>query len=488
LSRRTSKALAAASFALAAMIAVASCGGTAHRLGGRHKLDLKIGDLVPISGVEEPFGATGQKAANLAVDEIRKAIKVSHEDHSVSISHQNYRSEPKLAQDLAGRLVRDGTSCLVGPWSTAAVIPVTTEIAVKKKVVEITPAASNDALNTLEIGGYLNRTIAPAQLQGEALATLIAKEIGGAKRKKVSIGALKNIYGTDLVRSFAAAWGRLGGKISARVVYEQNLPNYKKEAKELVARKPDAWAFFDFQENYTRVATDLIKTHKWKANRSFATDSLAVSTLGQSGGATVEGLRGVAPSWPRVGPSADAFKRLWLAGPPPRYRQPYDPQAFDAVVLCYLSAVAAGSTKGADMRNWVRKVSSPPGTKYTWRQLPAAIRALEQGKDIDYEGASGPINIEPLDITKAADPTAGFYDAYRFKDARLSLYGSVSVTPSKQALERIPLLYVTPRIPGVGPQPKPGATGASGASGATGAKGKQQRRQRAKAKKKATNK
>jgi ABC-type branched-subunit amino acid transport system substrate-binding protein len=484
LSGRTSKAFAAASLALAAMIALAACGGGAQRLGGRHTLDLKIGDLVPISGVEEPFGATGEKATNLAVDEIRKAIKNTKEDHSVSISHQNYRSEPQLAQELAGKLVRGGTSCLVGPWSTAAVIPVATAIAAKKKVVEITPAASNDALNTLEIGAYLNRTIAPAQLQGEALATLIAKEIGGAKHKKVSVGALKNIYGTDLIRSFAAAWGRRGGKISARVVYEQNLPDYKKQAKELVAGKPDAWAFFDFQENYIRVATDLIKTHKWKANRTFATDSLALGTLGQSGGATVEGLRGVAPSWPRVGPSADAFRRLWLAGPPPRYRQPYDPQAFDAVVLCYLSAVAAGSTKGSEMRNWVRKVSSPPGTKYSWRQLPAAIHALEQGKDIDYEGASGPIDIEPLDITVPGDPTAGFYDAYRYKDARLGVYGSVSVTSAKQTFERIPFQFITPRVPGVGPQPKLGATGASGASGATGAKGKQKQRRNAKSKKK----
>jgi hypothetical protein len=44
-----------------------------------------------------------------------------------------------------------------------------------------------------------------------------------------------------------------------------------------------------------------------------------------------------------------------------------------------------------------------------------------------------------------------------------------------------PLEYVTPRIPGLGPQPKPptvgatGPVGASGASGATGAKGAKQK-------------
>ena len=87
------------------------------------KLDLKIGDLVPISGAEQPFGATGEKATNLAVAEIRKAVKRVKADHTITIDHQNYRSDPKIAQDLAGKLVRAGNSCLVGPWDTAAVIP-----------------------------------------------------------------------------------------------------------------------------------------------------------------------------------------------------------------------------------------------------------------------------------------------------------------------------------------------------------------------------
>jgi hypothetical protein len=126
------------------------------------------------------------------------------------------------------------------------------------------------------------------------------------------------------------------------------------------------------------------------------------------------------------------------------------------------------------MRHWVRKISSPPGTKYSFQQLPEAIKALEAGKEIDYEGASGPIDIEPLDIEVRGNPTAGFYDAYRFTNARLGLYGSVSVPASEAGIERYPLKYVTPNIPGqtpIGPKGATGATGASGASGASGAAG-----------------
>jgi len=180
--------------------------------------------------------------------------------------------------------------------------------------------------------------------------------------------------------------------------------------------------FFDFSETYTKLATELLRTHKWSPTKSFAGDSLAVSTLGQGGGALVEGLRGVAPGAPRTGPAATGFRRLYAAGGAPRYTQPFNAQAFDATMLCYLSAVAAGSTSGSRMAHEVRQISAPPGEKLTWLQLPEASRALESGKDIDYQGASGPI-----DMDQVGNPTAGYYDVYKFQNARLATYGLVSV-------------------------------------------------------------
>ena len=60
------------------------------------------------------------------------------------------------------------------------------------------------------------------------------------------------------------------------------------------------------------------------------------------------------------------------------------------MILCYLAAVAAGSTDGEEMAAELQDVSGPGGDKYTFEQLPDAIKALQNGDDIDYEGASGP--------------------------------------------------------------------------------------------------
>jgi hypothetical protein len=107
--------------------------------------------------------------------------------------------------------------------------------------------------------------------------------------------------------------------------------------------------------------------------------------------------------------AATAFEELYTEAPGPA-RQTFDAQNFDAVMLCYLSAVAAGSSEGSEMAAQIQAVSGPPGTKYTWEQLPRAVDDLQNGADIDYQGASGAI-----DLDEDGNPTAGVYDIFRYE-------------------------------------------------------------------------
>ena len=91
-------------------------------------------------------------------------------------------------------------------------------------------------------------------------------------------------------------------------------------------------------------------------------------------------------------------------------------------MLCYLSAVAAGTTKGDDMKDELRAITAAPGRKYTWLELDQAIRALESGIDINYEGVSGPI-----ELNADGDATAGVYDVYRYKDGKLDVTDQIAV-------------------------------------------------------------
>jgi branched-chain amino acid transport system substrate-binding protein len=175
-----------------------------------------------------------------------------------------------------------------------------------------------------------------------------------------------------------------------------------------------------------------VRTGKWDPSKTFVTDGLASSTLvGDAKNAPfVNGLRGTAPGTPSQGAPSQAFDKLFTSSPPNDVgRQTFDAQNFDAVVLCYLAAVAAGSTDGQDMAGQLRAVTGPPGTKYTWEQLPAAVKALQNGDDIDYVGASGDINLDAN-----GDPTVGVYDELSFNNGKITPIGKQIPLPSIKAV------------------------------------------------------
>ena len=411
---------------LAAMVGVAACGSSDGGTGPQ-RLDLKIGDLVPRTGILEQFGEPGQQASDLAADEIRKAIAKAGAHHKITVTHIDYKSEPKEAIDRSHELVDKGTSCLIGPWSGLAVERLLKQVTIPKKVVQISPSASGDALTKAEDRGYLFRTVPPDRLQADALVEFMDKTLKGARGKKVNVGALESTYGKDLLAQFKESWTDKGGQIAKEQTYRADQPTFEEQGKVLASGDPDAWVFFDFAETYSRLANDLMgrSEAKFSPKKTFGTDSLANPRLANISPTASDGLRGVAIGAPRSGPTADEFDRRFKARGPAK-RQTFDAQEFDSVVLCYLSAVAAGSTKGSAMADKMQEVSAPPGKKFTWMQIDQAIRALEAGQDIDYDGASGPI-----DLNDDGDPTAGVYDVWEFKNAKITLGEQIAVPPGK---------------------------------------------------------
>jgi branched-chain amino acid transport system substrate-binding protein len=88
----------------------------------------------------------------------------------------------------------------------------------------------------------------------------------------------------------------------------------------------------------------------------------------------------------------------------------FDAQAFDAATLFYLAAVSAGSSNGDAIAARISDVASPPGRKVGPGDLATAVRLLRRGAGIDYQGASG-----PLDLNSSGDPGAGAYQVFDYR-------------------------------------------------------------------------
>ena len=63
------------------------------------------------------------------------------------------------------------------------------------------------------------------------------------------------------------------------------------------------------------------------------------------------------------------------------------PPAFDSAVITSLAAIKANSSDPSKIKKTMLTVSRPDGEKFTWQQLPEAIKAVKAGKTINYQGA-----------------------------------------------------------------------------------------------------
>ena len=405
-------------------LGVTACGGDDDGDGdgeapGEASFELTIGDLVPLTGDLSQFGPPGEKAADLAVEEASSALEEAGSDVTVTVNHADTETVPQAAQSAASQLVSDGATCLAGAWASANTIPVGRSVAARSQIPLISPASTSPEITELPDDGYVFRTAASDALQGFVLADAVEEAVGADAL--VSTAARNDAYGEGLINNFIAAWEEKGGEVTGPVLYDVEQASYNSEAGQIVEGNPDAYVIIDFEEPYNQVGAALARTGDFDPQNMFTADGLAFTELGETAVPpdSLDGASGTRPSTPQETEAATAFDELFSSAPGPG-RQTFDAQNFDAVMLCILAAVAAGSNEGPAIQEQIQNVASAPGDQYDWTQLGDAITALQDGEDIDFEGVSG-----PLDLDDNGDPTVGFYETWTYQNGTLQVEETV---------------------------------------------------------------
>jgi branched-chain amino acid transport system substrate-binding protein len=414
---------AAACSALA--LGLAACGGGSGGGNGpgSKPLHLVIGNALPLTGTSKDLGAAGEKASQLAVDQIKRAVGQADADHTIRIVNEDQGADSNAAVDSAKRLVNsDGATCLTGPWSPDAVMRVAKDVAIPAKTLEISPVSVGGDVANLSDHDLIDSTALPESLEGSALSQAIGGELGGEQGHTVNVAASNDTHGDTIRQDFVDAWqgqdGTIGGQVALTPL------QLSTQASQITAGSPDAVLLIDDLSGFSQLAPALSSSFSWNPGTSWGSDQLVNPGLPDLvGPQTVSGMRALAAGAPRGEDASSAFVRDFTSAQPHNVKlAPFAAQEFDATVLCYLSAVAAGSTDGQQMADELIDITAPGGDEFSWQQLPDAIKALEDGKDIDYTGASGPI-----DMDVHGNPTAGVFDVYQYTPD-LEAVGEVSVS------------------------------------------------------------
>jgi ABC-type branched-subunit amino acid transport system substrate-binding protein len=424
------KRVIAATAAIVMAAGLAACGGNDGEDAGAGAaegktaaFELVIGDVEAYTGDLGALGEPINRAVELAAEEAGKAASAAGAEITVKVETADTQSDPQAAVSAARKVVDAGASCLTGPITTPEALAILESVS-KLRRIPMMPTGTSTQLTTAEDDDTIFRTSPPDSLQARALVTGVEEALGGADGKTVGIAYQNSPYGEGLAETFATEWKSRGGAIAGPVGYDPSQASFDSEAAKLLGGSgSDALVVADYPDTFGKLAAALLRTGRFKAETLFVADALAVSPIPK--GIPKEALEsawGTRAGTPTDTPQVDAFDKLYKAASGGE-RATLDAQSFDAGILCFLAAVAAGSNESEGIAGKLREVAGAPGTKFTYLELADAVKALQAGEDIDYEGVSGPI-----DFDDAGDPTAALYDLFRWEKGKLVVQKQLDAT------------------------------------------------------------
>lgn len=384
---------------------------------------LKIGTLLPSTGDLSSIGQPMLASVPLLVDTVNKCGGVNGEP--VTVVSVDDQTDPAAGAEGMTKLAEvDKVGGVVGSFASsvsAAAIP----IAVRNKVMLISPGSTSPVFTERakkgEFQGYWARTAPPDTYQAQALAKLAADQ----GKKTAATIVINNDYGVGFEREFTQAFKKLGGTVTNEAKptrYDPKATTFDTEVQAAFSGKPEALAAILYAETGSLLLKSAFEQGLSKDVQILLTDGVYSPDFpGQVGKAPdgkyiLAGALGTVPG--ADGQALQALTKLWTE----KEKRPvsaYVPHAWDAAALLTLAAQAAKANTGEAIQGKILEVANGPGVEVS--DVCQALELLRQGKDINYQGASGNVDID------ANGDVVGSYDVWRVEDdGKLKVIGKVS--------------------------------------------------------------
>jgi ABC-type branched-subunit amino acid transport system substrate-binding protein len=229
---------------------------------------------------------------------------------------------------------------------------------------------------------------------------------------KLAVINMQDAYGTALAAQIVANFTGQGGTITKQVTYDPTTSDFSAEVSAVKASNPQAIALVGFDET-TKVLQELIKQNIGPTvKHTYLVDGNLSSTAyaGFDAGTMSSGKFAVQGTTPGTLASSTFKKQLATV-----YKglkdYSYGPESYDAAILIALAAEQAKSTKGTLIAKHLIPVSGggagASGTKCT--TYAACKKLIDKGKNVNYQGQSGPI-----DFNKYGDPSVATMGIYKY--------------------------------------------------------------------------
>lgn len=342
---------------------------------------LHVGTLLPQTGDLAYLGPPEFAGVDLAIKEINDAGGVLGQP-----VEQTRGDSGDLTPDIGGeqvdKLLNAGSDVIVGAASSSVSLSVIDKIIGANKVM-FSPANTSPAFDTYDDHDLYFRTSPSDVFQGEVLGNLIVDD----GFNNVAILARQDSYGEGLANRLKEILEEKGATVAAYELYSADATNYTAEVNKVAASKPDALALIGFEET-TKIVPQLIA--KNTGPQDVATYFVDGNTADYSDESfDLEGVKATFPAPAEV--PVDFNKKLDAIWAPKKLDDyTYGAQSYDAMMLIALAATAAGDDDGLALSKEIINVSRDGEACSTYADC---VALLEDGQDINYEGVSGPADL-----------------------------------------------------------------------------------------------
>ncbi|WP_017607974.1 ABC transporter substrate-binding protein [Nocardiopsis xinjiangensis] len=360
---------------------------------------LNLGILYPQTGSLAYLGPSQLSATEYAIEEINAAGGVLGTDMPAPVQGDEADDEGR-ANDAANTLIADGSDAIIGAASSGMTQAVHDTVA-SAGIPQCSGSATAPDLTDIDDGGNFYRTAPSDLLAGPVLA----QEILDDGHQNVALIARADDYGSGYLQAVQNELRSNGAQVPVAETYDPDTTNFGSVVESVNGDDVDAVSLISFEEG-TQILAALIEAG-FDGDQLYVTDGLNDPDLGSTvSGNTdlVNGVTGVAPSAdnPEFSQGISDFDSDLEVFQ-------FAPQVFDCVNLVALAAESAGSTDPAEYAPHVDEVSRPEGTECG--SFEECRDLLDDGQDIDYQGASGNI-----DLDDNGDPTAATFEVFHWDD------------------------------------------------------------------------
>lgn len=384
---------------------------------------IKIGVVASSSGTDAGTGESVENGAQLAVEQINRAGGILGK--KVVLVKKDDQSDPDKAASKAAQLIDQGVVAIVGNVQSSTSKETLLRTAKPRGCVMVSPSSTSPAFSDpakIDTGGYFFRTVPSDALQGKVLAR-IATDAG---YQRLGILNIDNDYGNGLAEVLRASFEALPRHETLVATYSEDptvSPSYSDVLTPLLSQGPDAVVLIAYAAGGSQIIKDWVSSGLRPSMPWLFSDGVQDPAFlpNISDVSRIEGMTGSYPF--SAGPNYDRFASEYQA----RFKFPpgaFAENAYDATVLIALAVQRAGAASREAVKAELRAVASGPGEAIASGEagVRSALAALAAGKEIDYQGASGPV-----DLDAHGDPTSGTYvvwevrgGAIRFTDRILT--------------------------------------------------------------------